>query len=368
MATLSEEQILAVEAYGDESDGELRWSSPSMMCIEDRLPVAVYRQSWWTTWKSGDCWRGLRYQRSERPDQIKRGQKPHSHQWAIVAVFALTFLSLTAGIVYSSLVAILLYNLKLPPNHSGLQHIVEDWREPNTNATYEFAWRADFSRDIVPKDCHSHNDYWRPVPLYSALAAGCVSVEADVWLAEDSELLVSHSWKTTTQARTLNSLYLKPLLWIFDKRNISQASVEDREVGVFDADPNVSVVLLIDFKGDRHAIWPVLLTQLKPLQNKNWLTYYDGEKIHCRPLTIVGTGNTPIELVQSTLPDRFVSFNALLTSISNTTYNYTNSYYASARLEDAIRKLWLNRLSIKQEETLREQVKRAEEKGLKSRY
>ncbi|KAJ4373430.1 Altered inheritance of mitochondria protein 6, partial [Didymella sp. IMI 355093] len=271
-------------------------------------------------------------------------------------------------IVYSTLVAILLENFMPPPNHSGLQHIVEDWKEPDINATHDFTWRDDFSRDIVPKQCHSHNDYWRSVPLYSALAAGCVSVEADVWLAADGELLVSHSWKTTTPARTLNSLYLKPLSRIFEKRNVSQASVGDREVGVFDADPNVSVVLLIDFKSDGHAIWPVLLAQLQSFRDKGWLTYYDDDKMYRGPLTIVGTGNTPIELVLSRTTDRFVFFDAPLWSVSDTTYNSTNSYYASVSLNNAIGKLWLNRLSTEQEETLRKQVKMAEDKGLKSRY
>lgn len=239
---------------------------------------------------------------------------------------------------------------------------------PAINSTYEFAWRDDFSRDIVPKNCHSHNDYWRSVPLYSALAAGCMSVEADVWLAEDSELLVSHSWKTTRQAWTLNNLYLKPLSRIFDKRNASQASVQDREIGIFDTDPNVSVVLLIDFKSDGHATWPALLAQLQPLRDKNWLTYYDGENMHHGPLTIVGTGNTPMELVQSRPTNRFLFFDAPLASVSDTTYNHTNSYYASSQLKSAIGKLWLNRLSIKQEDTLKNQIKMAEDKGLRSRY
>jgi hypothetical protein len=270
--------------------------------------------------------------------------------------------------VYTSLVAALLHSLTPPPNHSGLQHIVENWRAPDANGAYEFAWRDDFSRDIVPKKCHSHNDYWRSVPLYSALAAGCTSVEADVWLAEDGELLVSHSWKTTTQARTLKSLYLNPLVRIFNKRNVSQASVQEREVGVFDVDSNASVVLLIDFKSDGHATWPALLAQLQPLRDRNWLTYYDGKRIHRGPLTVVGTGNTPLELVQLRPTNRFVFFDAPLLSVSNTTYNATNSYYASANLKDAIGKLWLNRLSTEQEQTLKKQIKTVEEKGLKSRY
>ena len=106
-------------------------------------------------------------------------------------VFSYTWLTWIS--VYTHLITALLHKLAPPPNHSGLQHIIENWRAPDGNGAYEFAWRDDFSRDIVPKKCHSHNDYWRPVPLYSALAAGCTSVEADVWLAENGELLVSHS-------------------------------------------------------------------------------------------------------------------------------------------------------------------------------
>jgi glycerophosphoryl diester phosphodiesterase len=249
-----------------------------------------------------------------------------------------------------------------------LQHIVENWREPDANGACEFTWRDDFSRDTVPKRYHSYNDYWRPVPLYSALSVGCMGVEADISLTEDRELLVSHSWKTTTRARTLESLYLDPLAEIFAKRNVSQASIQEREVGVFDVDPNVSVVLLIDFKNDGHAIWPVLLEQLQPFRDQNWLTYHDGEEMYRGPLTVVGTGNTPLELVQSSPTNRFVFFDAPLHSVSDDNYNSTNSYYASASLKDAIGKLWFNRLSPKQEQTLKTQIKMAHGKGLNSRY
>lgn len=38
---------------------------------------------------------------------------------------------------------------------------------------------------------HSHNDYWRDVPLFSALSHGVTSVEADVWLnPKDGRLYV----------------------------------------------------------------------------------------------------------------------------------------------------------------------------------
>ena len=270
--------------------------------------------------------------------------------------------------MYISLVTALVRRLTPPEDHSGLRHIVNHWKEPNNNGGYEFEWRDDFSRDIVPKDCHSHNDYWRRVPLYNALAAGCVSVEADIWLADNSELLVSHSWRSTTRHRTLRSLYLDPLSKIFDKRNVTVASENAKEVGVFDVDPTVSTVLLIDFKGDGHKTWPILLDQLQSLRDKDWLTYYDGAVLHQGPLTIVGTGNTPFDLVQQSSTNRFVFFDAPLLSISDEQYNTTNSYYASVEMKKAIGSLWLNRLSAKQTDKLAEQIHAADVKGLKSRY
>ncbi|KAJ4377800.1 Altered inheritance of mitochondria protein 6 [Neocucurbitaria cava] len=277
--------------------------------------------------------------------------------------------------VYISFVTTLIRRLAPPPGHSGLQHIVETWKEPDSNGAFKFDWRDDISRDIVPKNCHSHNDYWRRVPLYEALAAGCVSIEADVWLTEDKELLVSHSWQSTTKERTLRSLYLDPLTNIFENRNVSAASTDDKQTGMFDSDPNTSTILLIDFKTDGHELWPVVLSQLQPFRDKNWLTYYDGEKLIQGPLTIVGTGNTPFDLVQQNSTDRFIFFDAPLLSLSSSSdgdkYNTTNSYYASTNMKAAIGRIWphtTHKLSSKQVDTIQSQIKAAEDKGLKSRY
>ncbi|KAF2262766.1 hypothetical protein CC78DRAFT_534510 [Lojkania enalia] len=231
-----------------------------------------------------------------------------------------------------------------------------------------FKWRNDFSRDIVPKNCHSHNDYWRFVPLYQALSSGCVSIEADIWLDDDNELRVSHTWKYTTKERTLRSLYLDPLGNILANRNVSVASTENKEVGIFDRDPNVSVILLIDFKTDGHDIWPVLLSQLEPLRERNWLTYFDGKRVIQGPLTIVGTGNTPFELVEANNSDRYIFFDAPLDDIANLKYTSDNSYYASVQMRKAIGRLWFNRFTSKQVEILKTQIKAAADKGLVSRY
>jgi hypothetical protein len=270
--------------------------------------------------------------------------------------------------VYVSFVGTLTARLAPPSGHSGLTHIVEKWTEPNTNGAFKYEWRDDFSRDIVPKNCHSHNDYWRRVPLYAALAAGCTSIEADVWLTLDNELRVGHSWSSTTATRTLRTLYLDPLANIFEHRNISTASTSDKEVGVFDTDPNASTTLLVDFKSDGHKIWPVLQAQLQAFRDRNWLTYYDGNTLHKGPLTIVGTGSTPFELVQQNSTDRFIFYDAPLQSVSESQYNSSNSYFASSNMKAAIGILWLGRFSAKQERTVKQQIQAAEDKGLRSRY
>ena len=270
--------------------------------------------------------------------------------------------------MYIALVSVLIQRLAPPLGYSGLQDVVEHWREPDGGGRYKFEWRSDFSRDIIPKNCHSHNDYWRRAPLYSALAVGCVSIEADIWLTAGNELLVGHSWRSTMQHRTLRSLYLDPLINILDKLNVTVASEHIKEAGVFDIDPTVSTVLLIDFKSDGHKTWPVLLEQIQPLRNRDWLTYYDGSVLHRGPLTIVGTGNTPFNLVQQNPTDRYVFFDAPLLSVAEVQYNTTNSYYASVDMKKAIGYIWFNRLSAKQVEKLAGHIHDADAKGLKSRY
>ncbi|KAF2727936.1 hypothetical protein EJ04DRAFT_593400 [Polyplosphaeria fusca] len=250
----------------------------------------------------------------------------------------------------------------------GLQHIVDQWKEPDDNGAFEYEWTDDFSRDIVAKNCHSHNDYWRSVPLYEALANGCVGIEADIWVTEDKKLLVSHSWMSTRQSRTLGSLYLDPLVNIFTHRNVSTASTKDKDTGVFDTDPNTSIVLLIDFKNDAEKTWPILLSQLEPLRAKNWLTYFDGSNIVQGPLTVVGTGITPFDRVQSMGSDRYIFFDAPLDDVDNPKYNSTNSYYASVQMGKATGRFWFNKVTSKQVDVIRTQIESAAAKGFRSRY
>ncbi|MEV4867833.1 phosphatidylinositol-specific phospholipase C/glycerophosphodiester phosphodiesterase family protein [Streptomyces syringium] len=58
---------------------------------------------------------------------------------------------------------------------------------------------------------HAHNDYAHPRPLADALSHGFGSVEADIWLV-GGQLLVAHDASELDPTRTLESLYLDPLL------------------------------------------------------------------------------------------------------------------------------------------------------------
>lgn len=64
---------------------------------------------------------------------------------------------------------------------------------------------------------HSHNDYQRRVPFYQAYAQQLSSVEADIFLTENGELLVAHDPEELPTAETIDELYIKRLVSMFKK-------------------------------------------------------------------------------------------------------------------------------------------------------
>ncbi|KAJ5587071.1 RRNA biogenesis protein RRP5 [Penicillium hispanicum] len=266
-------------------------------------------------------------------------------------------------------------------------------------------WPTDLSREIIPVGCHSHNDYWRRVPLYSALEVGCIGVEADVWLFDD-ELYVGHTKTSLTSRRTLRSMYVDPLVRILDHQNPTtsfQRSISRPPHGVFDTDPEQTLILLIDFKTDGAATWPAVVKQLAPLRDRGYLTYFDGRELIPGPVTVVGTGNTPFDLVTAEPSYRDIFFDAPLAKlvdggdlksrqealyssnfkrstglgqgqsgmpdvITANTFNLTNSYYASVSFKQAIGFPWPFHFRQHQIDLIRTQVRIAHDHGLKVRY
>lgn len=179
-------------------------------------------------------------------------------------------------------------------------------------------WPTDYTADIQPVQCHSHNDYWRAVPLKSAIRAGCTGVEADVWLFPDQafdELYVGHSRSSLTPERTFRSLYIDPLVEILEGQNPNTTlhpTLDSPRNGIFDTNPSQSLVLLVDFKTDGQKLWPVVSQQLQPLRERKYLTYFNGTDLVDGPVTVVVTGNAPFSRVVENAHHRDMFFDAPL--------------------------------------------------------
>ncbi|MFI9306324.1 phosphatidylinositol-specific phospholipase C/glycerophosphodiester phosphodiesterase family protein [Streptomyces triculaminicus] len=112
---------------------------------------------------------------------------------------------------------------------------------------------ADAARPRPPlRHAHAHNDYAHPHPLTDALAHGFSSVEADIWLVGD-RLLVGHDASDLDPTRTLEALYLDPLL----RRVRSQH-------GRVYAGYDLTLQLLIDIKSEGQATYRALSRHLRP--------------------------------------------------------------------------------------------------------
>lgn len=308
---------------------------------------------------------------------------------------------------------------------SNIDKTLQNWGKPGTGTEGLSWYPTDFLRDVVPIPCHSHNDYWRLVPLFSALRAGCTGVEADVWLFDD-DLYVGHNTASLTRNRTFTALYVDPLVKILERQNPTSEFYNGTSHGVFDTDTEKSLTLLIDIKTGGTDTWLKVLEQLQPLREKGWLSYFENGVVHSRPITVVGTGNARFDLLTKNPNYRDAFFDAPLETmweapldrptlptsppsdempedgegdeegeldinpnqelpspssgaqanagqgmsgvLSTDEFNEQNSYYASVAFSRAVGHMWRGRLSARQMNIIRGQIRGAHRRGLKVRY
>ncbi|KAK4702789.1 hypothetical protein P7C70_g3430, partial [Phenoliferia sp. Uapishka_3] len=92
---------------------------------------------------------------------------------------------------------------------------------PGGRSAPEVVYPGGRARGVISKNAHSHNDYWRAVPVYTALANGVRSIEADVWLnPKDNKLYVGHNVNSLTKARSFSHLYVDQLVKILEDTNV----------------------------------------------------------------------------------------------------------------------------------------------------
>ncbi|THV53515.1 hypothetical protein BGAL_0048g00100 [Botrytis galanthina] len=196
--------------------------------------------------------------------------------------------------------------------------IINDWTAPKDSLNLLSPWNPNSTKGIILITCHSRNDYVRAVPLFEALAAGCASVEADIHLstqAESQDLPVGHDTKSPTQERTLQILYIGPLLEILENINERFTVLNDT---------------LKDWNSTRG------------LRIKVWLTYWDSSSgIHWALIMIVASGNAPFDVLKANITYHDIFYDAPLTDISNPIYDITNSYYSSSSIAKALGTQWL---------------------------
>ena len=99
---------------------------------------------------------------------------------------------------------------------------------------------------------HSHNDYDQPEPLTNALRNKAFTIEADVYLTGRG-LLVAHDRKDLGSAKTLDSLYLQPIINLFSQHS-----------GKISEDSTYAATLMIDIKDSGIAVITELIKLLAP--------------------------------------------------------------------------------------------------------
>lgn len=234
---------------------------------------------------------------------------------------------------------------------------------------------GDFFRNVHVANVHSHNDYWRDVPLLTSLSYGCASTEADVWLINGT-LLVGHDLASLRPERNFSSLYIEPLVKILDQKNPStQYTAYAQEKfgysennGIYDTDSGISLNLLVDVKTPGSETWPYVVEALQPLRDRGYLSFVtvNATAMNSRAITVIGTGDTPLDYFLSR-PDRDYFFDAPLASL-NATFIPTLSPLASTSLKAQIGWTGVFTASKAQNDSMTKLISQAHEQGLKVRF
>jgi alkaline phosphatase len=117
----------------------------------------------------------------------------------------------------------------------------------------------------------AHNDYVQPNPFYNAYSLQVGYIEADVFLS-DGKLLVAHTASEMDSNKTLEKLYLEPLL-----------SETQKNSGYAYADKKKALTLMIDIKTEGASTLAQIVNSIKHFQTL----------LSCKNLSIMISGNVP---------------------------------------------------------------------------
>jgi len=150
-----------------------------------------------------------------------------------------------------------------------------------------------FGNPYTALNAHSHNDYENTIPFRLAYDHHFGSIEADIW-AVNGNLFVSHNKQDIKPERTLDALYLEPIVKLF-RANGGQAWNNSKS----------TFQLLIDLKTDVEPTLSMLVEKLK-----HYPDVFDPG-VNKNAVRIVITGNRPDPSGFINYPD-FIYFDGIL--------------------------------------------------------
>lgn len=144
--------------------------------------------------------------------------------------------------------------------------------------------------------------------------------------------------------------------------------------GVFDTVRNQTLYFFIDVKTSGPETFEAVISALEPLREKGYLTTLrDNKTITYGPITVIGTGNTPLDKVAS-VANRDYFFDAPLEALNNPEYQGVTAHIspiASVRFKKVVGSVNFDTdpiLSDEQIKTIRSQIATAKERGIGARY
>jgi hypothetical protein len=146
---------------------------------------------------------------------------------------------------------------------------------------------------------HSHNDYEHPHPFWDAYNLGFCNIEPDIHLI-DGKLLVAHNLKDVTPEKTLETLYLDPILNLFERGEISMQ--------------RFPITLLIDVKSAAEPTYEVLDRTLQ--RYAKMLTRFEGNQTITNAVTVVVSGERARQMMQEQ-KRRFATYDGRLEDIDS---------------------------------------------------
>ncbi|KAI9664236.1 MAG: hypothetical protein M1831_002415 [Alyxoria varia] len=203
---------------------------------------------------------------------------------------------------------------------------------------------------------------------------------------------VGHERSALTTSRTLDNLYIQPILRELNRMNPESPFVDEpTKNGLFDTLSTQTLYLWIDLKTPATTTFSAAVKALEPLRSPtNYLTSYTKDSgVQDGPVTVIFTGNTQLSQVQDVSP-RDYFFDAPLDQLSSAAYdNITKelSPIASVKFEKAIlagsegskegdkkqkrdfqHLMRTGKFNDEQEETIEKQIEHARGKGIGARY